>query len=219
MQKSYLIKSDTMKIIIKKPGVLIQAVCMWCLLTLSTTPAQAGNEEAVAVVENLHTILLDNMKTSDSHGYRERYESISPFIEQNFDLDLIVKVILSRYWNKFSEDQKTRFIELFKQLTVATYASRFVEFKNEKFVTISVDPLKKGRLLIKTEILAEGEDPVRLDYLMHQRDGRWLIISVVANGVNDLSLKRAEYGTIIKDQGYDDLVRQLKEKIQQYESS
>lgn len=200
------------------PRFLIPFLCTVCLI-LSTPPAQAGNEQAVAVVENLHGILLENMKTSASKGYQERYDSISPFIEKNFDLELIVKVILSRYWKTFSDEQRTQFVELFKKLTIATYASRFVDYKNEKFVTISVEALKKGRLLVKTEIRSEDEDSVSLDYLMHQRNNQWLIISVVADGVNDLSLKRAEYGTVIKDQGFDALVKQIQDKILQYETS
>lgn len=200
----------------------LSGICISLLLILMAFVPQtraAGDDAAVSVVEELHNILLQNMKGESVATYAERYTNIEPFIEQRFDLDLIVKVILSRYWSKFSDEQKTRFIDLFKRLTVATYASRFDEYENEKFVTNSVESLKKGRLLVKTEIKADGEDPVSLDYLMHQKDGKWFIISVVANGVNDLSLKRAEYGTIIKDEGYDALVRQIEEKITQYETS
>ncbi len=33
--------------------------------------------------------------------------------------------------------------------------------------------------------------------------GKWKIISVIANGINDLSLKRADYSAIIKERGFD----------------
>ncbi|MCG8379211.1 MAG: ABC transporter substrate-binding protein [Proteobacteria bacterium] len=190
----------------------------WVVLVFPNATLAQSNQ-AINVVENLHGILLENMQNSNTRSYQERFTQISPFIEENFDLQLIVKVILSRYWKTFNAEQRSAFIDLFRKLTVATYASRFVDFKNEKFVTNSVEALKKGRLLIKTEIHTEGEDSVSLDYLMHRKDGKWLIISVVANGVNDLSLKRAEYGTIIRDQGYDALIRQIEDKISKYESS
>ena len=49
---------------------------------------------------------------------------------------------------------------------------------------------------------------------MHQADdGEWMIISVIANGVNDLSLKRAEYAAVLKERGYDGLVADLNKKI------
>lgn len=203
--------------LIKQPIRIL--LFQWLLLMVLFIPsAHANDAAATLVVEELHSILLDNMQNADQKGYQGRYDSVLPFIQNKFDLELIVKVILSRYWSKFSENQKSEFIDLFKQLTTATYASRFIEYNNETFVTESIQPLKKGRLLVKTVIQAEDSDPVSLDYLMHEKGGQWLIISVVANGVNDLSLKRAEYGTIIKEQGYEALTQQIRDKIRQYET-
>ena len=88
---------------------------------------------------------------------------------------------------------------------------------NESFVELSAEKLKKGRLLIKTELQRQDDKPVNLDYLMHQKDGQWKIISVIANGVNDLSLKRAEYATVIKDNGFDGLVAEVGRKISEME--
>ena len=110
------------------------------------------------------------------------------------------------------------FIKLFQELSVATYASRFDGYGGEKFVELSAEQLKKGRLLIKTELQRPDDRPVKLDYLMHQRDGEWLIISVIANGVNDLSLKRAEYATVIEDKGFDGLVSDVSAKITNMEN-
>ncbi len=48
---------------------------------------------------------------------------------------------------------------------------------------------------------------------MHQKEGKWLIISIIANGINDLSLKRAEYGSVIKDRGFQGLIEDITGKI------
>lgn len=205
--------------VILKPILGKTACCLISVMMLFIPEVQANEKAAVAVVEELHGILIDNMQSASDRSFPERYAKLESFIENRFDLPLIVKVILSRYWNKFSETQKSQFIDLFTRLTVATYASQFKSYDNEKFVTNSVEQLQKGRLLVKTEIITENEKPVSLEYLMHENNGEWLIISVLANGINDLSLKRAEYGTIINDEGYDALVRQLEEKITRYESS
>ena len=41
---------------------------------------------------------------------------------------------------------------------------------------------------------------------------------MIAQGVNDLSLKRAEYGGLIRDRGYPALVGSLEEKIRVLQS-
>ena len=175
----------------------------------------AGEADAVAVVEELHAALLNVMQQAEPLGFQGRYDTLAPVIQSRFDTPLIAKVILSRYWDELDEQQQNRFIELFKRLSIATYASRFDDYSGESFKTISVEELKKGRQLVKTELISPKSKPVRLEYLMHPNEGNWYIISVIADGVNDLSLKRAEYAVIINNKGFENLIGELEKKIQE----
>ncbi len=175
-------------------------------------------DAAIEVVEQLHTVLLRVMQAADSMKFSERYSILDPVITESFDTPVIVKVILSRYWKNLTDKNKEDFIHLFNQQTIATYASRFDGFNNDVFTTIKVEQLKKGRILVRTEIQSNGESPIKLDYLMHQNNEQWFIISVIADGVNDLSLKRAEYSTIIKKNGYEYLVTNIEKKIADMEN-
>jgi len=199
-----------------RPGarfLIILAVIFTCFNSVAEQ-----NENASKGVDELHEILLNIMQNADSLGYNGRFEKLEPIIESNFDTPLIVKVIMSRYWKEISEEDKSTFIELFKHLTIATYASRFNAFDGEVFAEINQEDLKKERVLIKTELRKKNGDSVRLDYLMHRVDNNWLIISVIANGVNDLSLKRAEYAAVIKEKGFEGLVHDIQGKIDAMEN-
>ncbi|MCZ6893424.1 MAG: ABC transporter substrate-binding protein, partial [Gammaproteobacteria bacterium] len=44
-------------------------------------------------------------------------------------------------------------------------------------------------------------------------DNKWLIVNVIAQGISDLSLKRADYTAVIKKEGFDSLVNRLNDKI------
>ena len=170
------------------------------------------------VVGELHQALLDVMQNAKTLGYQGRYDRLYPVISAIFDTPLIVQVILSRYWKDLNELQEQNFIDLFRHLSIATYASRFDAFNGEQFKEVGRQELKKGRLLIKTELIRPQDDTVHLDYLMHEKDGKWYIISVIADGVNDLSLKRAEYASVIKDKGFDGLTNDISTKIHDMEN-
>ena len=74
--------------------------------------------------------------------------------------------------------------------------------------------------MIKTELLIPNDDPVSFNYIVQNDSGGendWKIISVIANGINDLALKRAEYSGVIQDQGYPALVSSIEEKIRDLE--
>lgn len=178
----------------------------------------AEYQDAVAIVNELHTKLMYIMQYADSLGYQGRFDEVKGIVTQHFDTPLIARVIMSRYWRDLDATQQKDFIDLFRKLSIATYASRFDGYSGEKFVELSAEQLKKGRLLVKTELQRPDDKPVKLDYLMHRVDDGWMIISVIANGVNDLSLKRAEYATVIKEKGFPGLVEDVASKITDMEN-
>ena len=160
-----------------------------------------------------HGKLLSVMQRADELGYQGRYRELEPLISDCFDFPLITDVILSRYRDRLDAVQRAEFTRIFSRLSTATYASRFNGYDGEEFLEISRVPLRKGRVLIKTELRRPAGDPVSLDYLLHEKQGKWYIVSVSANGVNDLSLKRAEYAAVIKEKGYNGLVTEILSKI------
>ena len=186
-------------------------VLLFCLV--STAGAEDTAASATMMVEDFHSALLDVMQHADTLGFQGRYEKLDPVIREKFDTPFICKVILSRYWEELNDKQREQFIGLFNRLSISTYASRFDSYSGESFRTLGTEELRKGRLLIRTELVKKNDKPVKFEYLAHQKDGNWYIISVIADGVNDLSLKRAEYATIINERGFDSLMSEIEKKI------
>lgn len=188
------------------------------ILLLSSAAAPADDAGAISVVEKLHATLFEAMKNADKLGFQGRYQIIAPVVESSFDTPLIAQVVLSRYWKELSPDQQKQFVVMFNRLSASTYASRFDSYADESFKTLGVEEMKKERLLVKTELVKKNDTPVKLEYLVQQNAGKWYIISVIADGVNDLALKRAEYATIINDKGFDNLVAEIEKKIHDLET-
>lgn len=194
-----------------------QYFCKFLICTLlffnGIVTAQADTETARNLVESFHATLVDIMQNADSLGFEGRYERMAPVIRDKFDTALIAQVVLSRYWGELDNTQQENFIRLFNRLSASTYASRFDGYSGETFTTTGIEELKKGRLLVKTGFTKSNGETVKFDYLLHQKDGNWYIISVIANGINDLSLKRAEYAAIINDKGFESLITEIENKI------
>lgn len=183
------------------------------------TTGSSDADTAKTIVDGLHEALLEVMRNGSSLGYSGRYEILEPVITKSFDTTTISQVIMGRYWDDLDTDKQQEFMRLFRELSTATYANRFNEYSNESFQHVSVDNLNKGRLLVRTEFVKNSGEKVKFDYLMHQREGDWYIISVVAQGVNDLSMKRAEYNSVIQSSGFDGLFRNLQDKIAEMETT
>ncbi len=170
-------------------------------------------QEIQAPVDQLHDTLIRIMESANSSSFQERYALMENVITKRFNTALICRVVLSRYWKSLDEKAKTDFIALFNRLTISTYVNRFDSFNGESFRNISIEPMKKNRFLVKTELIQTDHTPVSFNYIVQNDNGKWKIISVIANGINDLSLKRAEYSSVIKDKGFDSLIGSMKGKI------
>ena len=199
------------------PAIKIAILILWAFCSIAAAPAKELDAPS-RVVDELHLKLLGVMQRADELGYQGRYRELEPFISARFDIPLITDVILSRYRDDLDEADKSEFAGLFCRLSTATYASRFSGYNGEEFLEISREPLKRGRVLIRTELRRPADDTVSLDYLLHEKEGEWYIISVIADGVNDLSLKRAEYASVIKEKGYTGLVAEILFKIHAMEN-
>jgi phospholipid transport system substrate-binding protein len=53
--------------------------------------------------------------------------------------------------------------------------------------------------------------------LLQQRDGRWRIINIIADGVSDLALKRAEYQRVLAAGSIEDLIAELERQAARLE--
>lgn len=194
----------------------IRASLLVVLLVPAVTWA-AGNSDAAAVVEKLHSALLSAMKGGASMGFQGRYKLIAPTVKSTFDFQTISRIVMGRYWSKLNADQKKNFTETFTRLSIATYASRFDSYSGEHFKDVGEKTLKDGRVIVRTEIVESNGNTTKLDYLLNRSDGHWEIINVVADGVSDISLKRAEYASVMKSDGFDALLSKIKGKIAEYE--
>lgn len=170
------------------------------------------------VVENLHTTLLSVMNEAKSLGYTGRYARLAPVIRETFDIPFIARIAVGRYWRTFSKDQREKFLEAFSRLSIATYAYRFDGYSGEKFRLVSQKESRRGRIIVNTLLIKADGEKIDLDYTLHKLNNKWKVINVTAEGVSDLSLKRSEYTTFLRKNGFNALINKLDEKISGYSS-
>ena len=193
-------------------------IALFAFLAASLVPVEAETAQApAATVEALHGTLREIMEHATTLGYSGRRDRVAPVVAATFDLPFIARLVLGRYWTDLGESQRGDMVAIFTRLTVATYATRFDGYDGERFVTLRVQESSKGRRVVRTELQKSSGEAVNLDYVLHQIEGDWRIVNVVANGVSDLSLKRTEYVSIMDGEGFAGLLTKLNQQVDAYE--
>ncbi|MEE9253451.1 MAG: ABC transporter substrate-binding protein, partial [Pseudomonadales bacterium] len=60
-------------------------------------------------------------------------------------------------------------------------------------------------------------NPVRLDYYLRSSNDSPRIFNIVADGVSDLSVRRADYSATIEKDGFESLLASLAQNVDEYE--
>ena len=163
-----------------------------------------------ATVQSLHAGLVAVAEEQGGAALDERYRALEPLVEATHDLPYIAEFAIRRQWRDLDDDERARFVAAFTRLSVTTYASRFAGVGEASFRLEGSEALPQERAEVRTAIARADGTEVPLEYTLQQReDGGWKIINIVADGVSDLALKRAEYQRVLASGSIEDLIRHI----------
>ena len=192
-------------------GLLSQATAEPASPPASASPTASS---PVPTIEAFHAGLLAIMKDAKNLGFQGRIEKLEPLMGRTFDLEFMASKTVGRHWETLSAADQKRWSETFTRFTTANYAGRFKGFSGEKFITLGVDDAAHDTRLVRTKIVVPGDEDVELNYRVMQEKGGWKVIDVYLNGkVSELALRRSEYASALKRDGFDQLVASVETKI------
>jgi len=180
-------------------------------------PDEAQSEAAArVVVEAFHEVLLDCMKQADALGFRGRYERIAAALDERFDVPFMARLSVGAAWKELAPQQRTDFVDLSHQLSASSYAHNFDGYADQNFETRSSAPGARGTMVVKTEFVQPGDSDVKFDYRLRWAGDRWRIIDVHLDGrISEITLRRAQFRSLIEREGFPELVRTVEERIEE----
>ncbi len=174
---------------------------------LLAPPAQAGQQDAEmgAFVEQMiaEAIAVLQVPVDDTTARRAGFEHL---IDANFDLPLITKLVIGRYWRRADDNQREVFARVFREHILNVYVSQLGAYNNEKVVIKQIVARNNGDTIVFTEIERGADPALRLDWLVRSTDNGHRIIDVAAEGVSMMTTKRSEFTSVIARDGLDGLI-------------
>ena len=197
--------SSTLRLQLVVAMLLIMPSSSW-----AEAEERAGPEQ---IVSQLHEALIKAMREGPKLGYQGRYDLLAPVVDQTHDLDFIARTALGANWTQLSAEQQRTFTDVFRKLSIGSYAGWFKSHEGERFEFLERQSMPRDQIMVRTRLVQKGGEPVRFDYVLREGKEGWRIVNVLADGVSDLALKRVEYRAILQRDGFDALIDMLKKKV------
>ena len=174
---------------------------------------------ATPAVEKLHAALIEIMRSADKLGYSGRFEHLNPVVQETFDLPFMASKSVGRHWKELPDADQKRWLDLFARHITANYAGQFTGFSGESFETLGEEPAIRDTRVVRTRLIRPGDEDVQLNYRLRDVDGKWRIIDIYLNGtVSELALRRSEYSSVLKREGFESLMATINEKVRALEN-
>jgi phospholipid transport system substrate-binding protein len=151
-----------------------------------------------------------------SQGPSKRDAAFREILDEGFDLPLIGRYALGRYWRRATSVQRREYVKLFEDFIVVTYVARLGEYSGETLRVVSSRPDDQDTVVI-SEIVLEGRPSIRVDWRVRNGDpdhSELKIIDVVVEGISMLLTQRDEFASVIQRSGgnVEGLLARLREK-------
>ena len=197
-----------------KPALLAATMLLMSALAQASVPAadSVSPQELVRDTSARMLTALREEREAIRQDSGRLYQLVSTIVLPYFDFERMSMWVLGRNWRDATPQQRERFVEQFRVLLVRTYGSALSDYADEKIVYLPfVDTSKEGRVTVRTEI-EQGGTVIPISYSMYKSDAGWKVYDVVISGVSLVTNYRSTFGTIIREQGMDNLIQQLSER-------
>ncbi len=190
------------------------AIFLISLLILGTPAVRAAvtPEQLVQQTTNqiLETIKAHREVYAKDHDklYQLAEEKVLPY----FDFVRMSQWVLGRNWRTASEEQRTRFVTLFRDLLVRTYSTALLQYTDQKIIYLPVSAAPGStQMLGRTEVQQSGGAPdIPIYYSFYKnRSGDWKVYDVSIDGVSLVTNYRSVYAEKIRREGMNALLDSL----------
>jgi phospholipid transport system substrate-binding protein len=126
--------------------------------------------------------------------------SVRELFSEDFDIPEMGRFVLGRYWSEMTPEQQQEFLSLFEEYTVRAYSARLSQFGGTLF-GVTGTQRNGDEMVVTSEAIRADDPPVRIDWHLINRAGRYKITDVSVDGVSMKAAQRDAFASVIQNSG------------------
>jgi phospholipid transport system substrate-binding protein len=179
--------------------------------SLYAAPARAAAAEDF--VKAKHAELSDLLRQDKSKAREKKLEAV---FEAMLDYDTLARESLGEYWEERSDTQRRAFRELLQGLVQRAYRKNLDKTLSYDVTFHGEEAARRGKLVktIARSKKNKREEPLSIDYLVHDAGGSLKVFDIVTAGSSLLNNYKNQFRRIIRKHGFEELMRRMQKKLE-----
>ena len=196
----------------KRHGLILSLAYVLLALVSVGTWAQQTNDGAAKFVQDMGDQVISIVAAGDMNADSRR-EALDSVLRDGVGIDSISAYVVAGEWPKASEDERTRFQEVFSDYLVAAYLRLVTDADPQSFAVTSSKDRGEGTSMVATHIENATGEPLNLSWVISNDTGDYKITDVMVDGVSQAKTYREEFAGVAASKGVDGLTTALERKI------
>jgi phospholipid transport system substrate-binding protein len=138
-------------------------------------------------------------------------DAVHLFLAEYTDVQYAAHLIIGSHWKTATPGQRYRFVEAYNN-HVTNLLVKFVP--DIKFVSLRIDPFhgntEETPLMIRATFRTSDKQTVHFVLVIHEREGRWLIFDVIAEGISYVKIYRNQFTGEITKTGLEAMIERFE---------
>lgn len=180
----------------------------WILLIMPGYDISAGPRETLESNLNQVIEVLENSQ----EGSQEKIEKISAIAESFFDFNEMAGRSLGVYWRRFDENEKKRFVDLYKALLKQTYTDKILSYEGGEVIYKKTLKYGDDRAEVYTSV-PTNNGSIPINYRLKKDSKGWDTYDVVIEGVSLIKNYKSQFMEILAKKSVAELFDILEKKV------
>ena len=142
----------------------------------------------------------------------ERAQAIRRVIQKNFDFPFMAQDSLGPAYERLNPAQRQEFTGVFSSLFQASYTNMVLRFLKQETIKYGKESLTGSKARVDTN-LVRANDTIKVEYLLHQKGGSWLLYDVVVDGVSILDKYKTGFAREVQGGSIEPLLEKMKTQL------
>ena len=172
--------------------------------------AQDNSIESAIIFAQKLTADATAVLTNEEMSEAERLESFRVVLADGMALDVIGRFMIGEARKTMSDDQNSRYGEIFPKYITQLYAEQFQEIVGKPLEVIEAKAIGARDVIVRTQFDRKEGSPIMVDWrVRHLRSGDRKAIDIIVSGVSIMLVKREEFSAFVAVNGVDALLDRL----------